>query len=264
MEFPVEIRLQIYDELMVNNVDLYRVKCPSCPERERYYGYDDSATSYPKTKLACFQLLMTSKQVYSEMLSALYTKNTIHLRCQNCEKLVIPGDWVCRIDPLDLTPDTIDHYYGHVRQISINFKDDSDQLCRSTKEFSARWLAIEACILAHYENIERISLQIQSIDDSNITFHLVRQSYKSISQYICPFTYVVLQCIAENLPDTAIIALAAIPDGPYFIQSFIPGSSEGTEFAVQTMRWRHPRFDPKEHVLSPKWYEHDARSAEME
>lgn len=82
MELPVEIRLLVYNELMVHNVNLYRAKCHSCWPREDHYS---CKSPKQRANLACAQILRTGKQIYSETIPILYSKNTVHIECLECD-----------------------------------------------------------------------------------------------------------------------------------------------------------------------------------
>ena len=116
MKLPVEIRLQIYEELMVRKFDLHRARCSLCRSREnlhRSYNYKSYGS------LACTQILRTSKQIYSDTLPILYSKTTVRLKCRTCEESPWTELWACQGEPHDLGSEGIEHYHRHVKNIAI-------------------------------------------------------------------------------------------------------------------------------------------------
>ncbi|CAD6563558.1 MAG: hypothetical protein ASARMPRED_000047 [Alectoria sarmentosa] len=122
MEYPLEIRLLIYNELITQHVDLYRPKYGFCPERAR--DYEPNSALFKSTNcanLAHTQILRTSKQVYSETLPILYSKNKVHMTCLDCERtgFILVPLWDFLVKPHDSPIEPIGHYHRHVKSIAV-------------------------------------------------------------------------------------------------------------------------------------------------
>lgn len=250
MQLPVEIRLLIYNELMVHNVDLYRAKCQCCWLRE---DYDPSKRPEKHTKLHCAQIVRTSKQIYSETLPILYSKNTVHIECLECETSNGARLWPLLDISCKFRTNPVGDYTRHVRKIAIVYvaSDDNDAYS-SIPKFAIQWPRIESQILANYENTEHISLHIslyiklrRRLDAHRLgfTFNLVRRICKPSSERVYDYKRVIADWIVKHSDSPSMIALQRTCDA--IILSHSQGHLKDTSFAVQSIRWkpRIPQMD---------------------
>ena len=258
MELPFEIRLLVYDELILQNRDLYRARCYSCLSREQRYfiqmpGY--------YANVECTQTFRISKQICSEMLPLFYSKNTFHLSCLECGETGYLL-WACQTKPQNFLTENIGQHHRHVRNINIAFKANETRDSKPydrIKEFPVRWAQMEHQLLARYQNSERISVRIPYYY-VDVTVDLVRRSgkyttgrvhdYKSVlarrSAYCLeykegPFT---MEALEDSMPTLA--TLEEICD--VIILSNAQGHLKDTVFAVQSIRCK-PLSEPRKKIV---------------
>lgn len=149
MELPVEIRLLIYNDLIVQSAHLHRVECYFCTERAKHY---DRIDRKHHANLACAQILRTSKQIYNEALHLLYFKNTVHMKCLHCEKVDYRRTrfdtlWACLGEPKDM-----ENIRPHVKSVAVAYAlgEFEHVKCDQITELPARWPLMEHQILASY------------------------------------------------------------------------------------------------------------------
>lgn len=229
---------------MVHNVDLYRAKCYFCPLPAKY----DNRVPY-HANLACAQILRTSKQIYSETLPILYSKNMVHIKCLECEK----GDylrmksspfWPCLVEGNDITTELIEHFHPHVKHIATACRVEQFKVHNPIAAIPARWPMMEHEILARYKNIERIRLRTRVWFVADATFDLVRRSYKSTAERV--YDYKSVLALEPKVRTSALAVLEQICDE--VILSHAQGQLKNTQFAVQSIRWK-PSGHTKEIVL---------------
>ena len=263
METPVEIRLLIYNELMAHDVHLYRAKCYLCVERAKNYSTIDITN---QANLVSAQILRTSKQIYSEALPVVYSKNTVHMKCLKCEK----EDYQCpRSDPLwacSVEKIGIESFHPHVKHVAFAYAITRKEILKSMScyqitdlkstgcfpitEFPARWPLMEHQILAIYKNTERISISIRLCFLADITIDLVRRSCKSKPERVYDYKSVIAEHGSNFLDfdtDEISLQLSAIAFEEMYeaiTLSHARGELKDTVFAVQSIRWKRSGNKP--------------------
>ena len=244
MKLPAEIRLQIYEELVVPKFDLYRARCSSCWLRVKFHPYDKK--SY--RSLAYTHILKTSKQNYSETLPIIYSKTTVHVKCRKCERSQCTGLWACQVEPHDLGSDGIEHYHRHIKNIAITYEAGLVKYHTVTTEFPNHWPTIEREILKGYQNTEHISLRFR-LGYTYVTFDLVRRSCDPPTERVHDYESVLAQHNAYRLKymdyrgTTALEALVETCDA--IVLSHAQEGLARTAFAVQSIRWQLSPEDPE-------------------
>ena len=249
MALPIEIRLMIYNELLVHDVDLYRTRCQLCSMRERHFAIRmDSANSVSYAHLACTQILRTNKQICCEAIARFYSKNTVHLKCRMCEASTSLEMWACPVEPHGHLSAHIDHYYPHVKKIAIAFETGSTRSYRPLSELPDRWPTIDDKILLRYENTKHISLRIRSSDTCETTVELARRVYDTLTERMHDYESVLAQASAHYRNDkihTLILeALEILCD--ILVLSHARASLKFTAFGVRSIRWRPSKEESKE------------------
>lgn len=191
MKLPPEIRLLIYDELLVKGVILCRPKSFSCPKNKMHHWTD----SMWVPKLVDTQILRTNKQIYNETVERLYSRNTVQIPCRDCSKTDasescldcsktdVSESCLCWVWPDDLPCVGINSYQYYVKTVAIAYRHLGDTKPDSWfLHFSELWPGIEEQILAHYNNTKHISLKLQSYWTFDTTFDFVRRSSKSSTE----------------------------------------------------------------------------------
>ena len=254
MELPLEIRLLIYNELITQHVDLYRPKCGFCPERAR--DYEPNSALFKSTNcanLAHTQILRTSKQVYSETLPILYSKNKVHMTCLDCERtgFILVGLWDFLVKPHDSPIEPIGHYHRHVKSIAVMYGIRLRRPPRKIRKFSSCCPTMEHQILAHYENTKHISLQTPLYKVVDITLGLVRRSYQPTTERVYNYKTVLAEHSADILEyRNGRISLAALEEMcDAIILSHAQGHLKDTVFVVQSIRLKVLHRDTKEVTL---------------
>ena len=253
MALPIDIRLMIYDDLLVQNFDLYRTSCESCPVREAYSATPmDSANHKSYAYLACTQILRTNKQICSEAIARLYLKNTVHVKCRKCEASEFFLDlWPCLVEPHRHLSTRHDHYYPHVKNIAIVYEVGRARPYCLLEQLTARWPTIDDTITLRYENTKHISLRIRSSDRNEITVDFGRRIYNPPTERAHDYENVLTQAIpydANDKDDTlALVILENICDD--IVLSHACGGLRFPAFAVQSIRWKPSKEDTKELVI---------------
>ena len=186
MELPVEIRLLIYNELVVENGNLYPARCYSCEPREEHasetefviYGNDRCE------KLAFPQIIGVSKQIYNETLQILHSKSIVHMRCWDCEVSQYAPLWFPPVKADDFPTKLIKHYHRHAMNIAIAYLASRYESFDRIREFPTHWPEMESQILAYYESTEYVSLRIEAKYCWEVTFDLVRRSCKPTTERV--------------------------------------------------------------------------------
>ena len=242
LELPIEIRLMIYKELLIQNADLYGAKCPSCVECEEYRRRHFTYSNYIST-----QIFTTSKQIYSAAQPFLDSKNTVHLHCYLCQRSGKLKLWACPVEPDALRTEPIAHYRRHVRKVAIAYETGWDKpwgkLCDQVNELPDHWPSMEGDILVQYGNIDYISLRIGLADRYvDFVFDLVRRSCDSKTQRIHNYENILAQHRAhknqhwhDNLEHWTLSLLEQVCDT--IILSEARGALKDTVFAVQKVYW---------------------------
>lgn len=281
MDLDLDIRLQIYDELLVQGVHLHPPKCFLCSTRE---SRSINSTCVPD--LVCTQILRTSKQIYSEAVERLYSRNTVQIQCRDCSKTDTAELWLSGVEPNNLPRADFDR---HVKSIAIAYQAGSIEPYNWFGVFSGLWPGIEEQILARYENTKRISLRIQSEWASDTTYDLVRRSCNPPTERVQDYVNVLAQdkwsdksydaasesaaldepCIAyvllyasKTLRDRALAVLEEICDE--VVLSNDQGDLKDTTFAVQRIRWKPALQVLKEFVLYLGCDKHSANNKLLE
>ena len=252
MALPIDIRLVIYDELFVCDVDLYRTRCELCWMRECYSGHRvDSANSVSNAHLACTEILRTNKQICCEAIARLYSKNTVHVKCRECEASKSSRLWAFSVEPHRHLSTHIDHYYPYVKNITIAYEIGSAKPDRLLRDLDARWPTIDYTIILRYENTKHISLRIRPSDTSEITVDLARRIYDPSTERVHDYESVLAQANAYDRNDkdgtSALAALEKICDE--LVLSHTRGDLKFTAFAVRSIRWRPSKEETKEIVV---------------
>ena len=255
MALPIEIRLMIYDELLIHDVDLYRARCESCSSREGHSGIGmDSANPVSHAYLACTQILRTNKQICSEAIARLYSKNMICVKCKECEAWESSESWTCSVEPHRHLSTRYDHYYTHVRNIAIVYEIGIFKPYRLLNFFAIHWPSIDDTIILRYENTKHISLRLQSSDPSEITVDLTRRTCNPPTERVHDYERVLAQARVSNWNDKhstlALVALADLEEiCDDIILSHVRGDFRFTAFAVRSVRWRPSKTDTEETVV---------------
>ena len=243
IELPVEIRLLVYNELMVQNIDLYRPTCDFCPAHRTNFTY--------YANLVYAEILRTSKQVYTETLPILYSQNTVHMKCLECENMDHPPLWAGLNEPNHITTELIEHFYSHVKDIAIAYRIIEYEPYDRIIEFPVEWPTIEHEILERYENTGHISLRVRLCYTSDATFDLVRRSCKSMSECVQDYNSVLAEHHAylADYDDHRSLLAALKETCDAVVLSHAQGKLKNTAFAVQRIRWKPLSEDAKEVVL---------------
>lgn len=250
MALPIDIRLMIYDDLLVRDFDLYRTSCESCPVREAYSATPmDSANHKSYAHLACTQLLRTNKQICSEAIARLYSNNTVHVKCRKCEASEFFQDlWPCLVEPHRHLSTRYDHYYPHVKNIAIVYEIGRARPYDLLEQFTARWPTIDDIITQRYENTKHISLRIRSSDRTEILVDFARRTYSPSTERAHDYDNVLTQAIPYDGNDkVALAVLENICDD--LVLSHACGGLRFPAFAVQIIRWKPSKEDTKEVVM---------------
>ena len=252
MSLPIDIRMMIYDELFLYDVDLYRTRCESCPAREAATP-TDSANPVSYAHLACTQILRTNKQICSEAIARLYSKNTVQVRCRKCE--ASESDLLdlrpCLVEPYRDLSTHYDRYYPHVKNIAILYELDGVRPYYMLVQLTARWPIIDDKIIRRYENTKHISLRIRLPDMSEITVDLARRIHNPSTERVHDYESVLAQVIANDQNDeVSTLAMAALEEVcDELVLSHARGNFKSTAFAVRSIRWRPSKKDTKETVV---------------
>ena len=252
MSLPIDIRLMIYDELLVRDVDLYRTRCEVCTIREHYSAIGmDSAYPVSYAHLVCTQILRTNKQICCEAIARLYLKNTVHVRCRKCEASTSSNLWACSVEPHRYLSAHYAHYYPHVRNIAIAYDIGSAKTFRPLGDLTARWPTIDDTIILGYENTKHISLQIRSSNTLDITIDLARRIHNPPTERGHDYESVLAQTNAHNRNDKDLTSdLAALEEiCDELVLSHASGDMRSTAFAVRSIRWRPSKEETKEIVV---------------
>ena len=242
----------VYDELLVHDVDLYRARCESCSSREGHSAIGmDSANPVSYTYLACTQILRTNKQICSEAIARFYNKNTVHVKCRECEASKSLDFGTCSVEPHRHLSAHYDHYYPHVRNIAIVSEISISKPYRLLGFFEVSWSSIDDTIILRYENTKHISLRLRSSDASEITVDLARRIHNPPTERVHDYESVLAEADASNGKDiNSTLALAALEEiCDDIILSHARGSFRFTAFAVRSIRWRPSKTDTKETVV---------------
>lgn len=285
MELPLDIRLLIYDELLVEGVNLYRTKCHLCSTRKSYRSI--YSTCVPK--LVCTQILRTSKQIYSEAVERLYSRNTVQIQCRDCSKTDASKSWLYWVGLDDFPCAGIDYYCRHVKNVAIVYQLGNTKADSWFPHFSKLWPGIEEKILALYKNTKRISLRIRSNWTFDIALDLFGRSSKSSTERVHDYVNMLAQnkwfdeeydaasalaalektsgviMLLDNprdLKDTALAILEEICDE--VVLSSDLGALKDTTFAVQRIRWKPSLKGIKEFDLYLGCDKHSANDTLLE
>ena len=257
----------IYDELLVHNVDLYRTRCESCPRREGYSAIRiDPANPVSYAYLACTHILRTNKQISSEAIARFYSKNTVHVKCRECETSISLAIWACSVEPHRYLSAHYDHYYSHITNIAIVSETAIPKPYRLLEFFAIYWPNIDDTIMLRYENTKHISLRLRSSDTSEITVDLARRIHNPPTERVHDYESVLAQANASNRDDQystlALTSLEEVCDD--LILSHARGTFKFTAFAVRSIRWRPSKADTKETVVYLWCDEHATSEAFIE
>ena len=181
MELPSEIRLLVYNELIPRNRRLYRHVCHLCD----WDLYRSLHSNVPYT-----QILRTSKHIYSEMLPMFYSKNILHI-CWACENEACAPLWWFPGKQHGFLTELVEHYHHHVRNINVPIVHKPDD---RVIEFSICWPQMERQILARYENVEHISVEILLLCSMKVTIDLVRRSRKPTTERVHDYKSILADC----------------------------------------------------------------------
>ena len=247
MALPIDVRVMIYDELLVQDFDLCRTSCESCSVRWAYSATPmDSASPVSYAHLACAQILRTNKQICSEAIARLYFKNTVHIKCRKCEasEFFFLDLWPCLVEPYRHLSTHYDHYYPHVKNIAIVYEVGLAMPCHLLATFTARWPIIDDTIIRRYENTKHISLRIRSSDMSEITVNLARQKHNPSTVRVHDYESVLARANVNDQNDiVGTRALVTICDD--IILSHACGGLRFPEFAVRSIHWKPSKKDIK-------------------
>lgn len=253
MELPVEIRLLIYNELMVHNVDLYRIRCHSCRRREEHSFHKCLER---RAELACAQILRTSKQIYSETLPILCSENTVHIECLECENLEFTPLWLTISQLCKFRTELIESYPGRVNNVKniaiVSVTPDPCQF-ESITEFPHYWPLLESQLLSCYENTKRISLRFRTSlqrrpeSQYGFTVDLVRRGCKPTTERVYDYKSVIAEWTANNLRQQSLVTLEETCDA--ILLSHSQGLLKNTAFAVQSICWNPKSADRKDILL---------------
>ena len=253
MELPVEIRLLVYNELMVHNVDLYRARCHSCRPREEHYSH--MCLKQP-TIPVCTQILRTSKQIYSETLPILYLKNIVHIDCLECENSMFAPLWFTILKLHNFRTELIECYPGHVKHVEniaiVSVTPDPCQF-ESITDFPLYWPLFESQVLSCYKNTKRISLRFRMSlrcgpeSQYGFTLDLVRRGCKPTTERVYDYKSVIAEWTANNLRQPSLVSLEKTCDA--VLLSHSQGLLKNTAFAVQSICWKPKSADGKAILL---------------
>ena len=213
----------------------------------------DSPNHVSYAHLVCTQILRANKQICSEAIARLYFKNTVHIKCRECEASTYSGLWACSVEPHRHLSAHYDHYYAHVKNIAIACEIGSAKPYRVLRELDFHWPIIDDKIILRYENTKHISLRIRSSDTSEITVDLARRIYNPPTERVHDYESVLAQAHAYNENDkdgTPASALATLEQAcDNLVISHDRVNFKFTAFAVRSIRWRPSKEDTKEIVL---------------
>ena len=249
MALPIEIRLMIYDEIFAHDVDLYRTRCESCRFREfDSANLMDTANPVSHAHLACTQILRTNKQICCEAIARLYSKNTVHVKCRECEISIFSEVWAFSVEPHRHLSAHYDHYYPHVKDIAITYQIGGAKPYRLLEGLLVYWPTIDDTIILRYEKTKHISVRIRSYNISEVTIHLARRIYNPPTERVHDYESVLAQANTCNQNDedgtSALAALEEICDD--IVLSHARGNFRFTAFAVRSICWKPPKEDSKE------------------
>ena len=252
MPLPIDIRLMIYDELLVHDCDLYRTRCESCWTRELYSAVRmDSPNHVSYAHLACTHILRANKQICSEAIPRLYFKNTVHVHCRECEVSTCSKMWACSVEPHRHLRAHYDHYYAHVKNIAIAYEIGSAKFYHLLKYFASYWPTIDDTIILRYENTKHISLRFRASDTSEITVDLARRIHHPPTERVHDYEGVLAQAIeCDRTHKDGTWVLAALEEiCDELVVSHARLSMKSSAFAVRSIRWRPSKDDTKEIVV---------------
>ena len=239
----------IYDKILVHDVDLYRTRCESCRIRNFHSANrTDSANPVSYAHLACTQILRTNKQICSEAIARLYSKNTVHVKCRECEVSISSKIWACSVEPHRHLSAHYDHYYPHVKNIALTYQIRSTKPYRLLEYLDVCWPTIDDAIILRYEKTKHISLRIRSNNTSEVTVDLARRIYNPPTERVHDYESVLTRANTCNQNDkdgtSALEALEKICDD--IVVSHARWNFKFTAFAVRSIRWRPSKEGSKE------------------
>ncbi len=224
---------------MVQSLDLIRDRCSSCPARNAMFQRNEEpcGPKDPAYYLACTQILRTSRQIYTEILPTLYSKNTIHVKCWACENLPRQDIWACHVEPRGVSTGRIEHYHRYVKNIVIASNIGFLKSYYRITKFADHWPTIEDKLLARYENTQHISVRMQTWVCSDTTFELVRRSSKPTTEHVHNYRSVLAQQSTYKV--SPMYDLAALEETcNSILLSNALGKLKDTAFTVQSIHWK--------------------------